>query len=374
MVTGGQLLTSAQRYLGVPYAWGGESVSGIDCSGLVQLAAQGLGLTVPRTSEEQSAAATPISAAAAQPGDLVFYGGPPGQASHVGIYAGGGQMLDAAHTGSNVQIESLWPGAYFGRLPGVSSSGGGTVSSVIAAIAAVASRLGIPVPVALADAQVESGLNPNAVGDQGTSYGLYELHQGGELGNHTQAWADDPTNNATTALTQLAAVHAAQPGLDWGSAAAAAQRPADPTGYAATVNKALAALGGPAANPSTAETLAASTPSSSSAFGAVPVDFFPGGAWDPLNGPQELLGAAGSAVGGLASSALSGLSTELYKGLTSVVLVGAGAALVVLGVVKAASGSGGGGGGGPAASFGGAGASRSAEGTAGSIPEAAAAL
>jgi hypothetical protein len=82
----------------------------------------------------------------------------------------------------------------------------------------------------------ESGFNPFAVGDGGTSFGLFQLHEGGELGNHTAAWAFHPTYNATTACEVLAQVTRKNPHLSPGEIAAAAQRPADPKGYADTVN------------------------------------------------------------------------------------------------------------------------------------------
>jgi hypothetical protein len=70
-----------------------------------------LGITLPRTSEEQATVGAPVdSLADAQPGDLVFFAGSDGTASspgHVGIYIGNGQMIDAPHTGTDVQIQSV---------------------------------------------------------------------------------------------------------------------------------------------------------------------------------------------------------------------------------------------------------------------------
>ena len=114
------------------------------------------------------------------------------------------------------------------------------VRSAADVVAAVARELGIPTRVALAIAVNESGLDPHSVGDGGTSFGLFQLHEGGELGNHTASWAFNPYNNARTALSIVASVHAQHPGLSWGEIAAMAQRPADPAGYAANVNGLLA--------------------------------------------------------------------------------------------------------------------------------------
>ena len=98
-------------YLGVPYQWGGSTPTGFDCSGLVQYVYAQLGVSLPRTSEEQATAGTPVASLAdAQPGDLVFFAGSDGTASspgHVGIYVGNGQMIDAPYTGAAVRIEPV---------------------------------------------------------------------------------------------------------------------------------------------------------------------------------------------------------------------------------------------------------------------------
>jgi hypothetical protein len=70
-----------------------------------------LGVSLPRTSEEQAQVGTPVaSLSAAQPGDLLFFAGSDGTASspgHVGIYVGNGQMIDAPHTGTSVQEQTV---------------------------------------------------------------------------------------------------------------------------------------------------------------------------------------------------------------------------------------------------------------------------
>jgi cell wall-associated NlpC family hydrolase len=110
--TGSDVVSDAEKYLGVPYVWGGTSpTTGFDCSGLVQHVYGDLGVDLPRTSEEQAEAGTPVASLAdAQPGDLVFFAGSDGTATspgHVGVYIGNGMMIDAPHTGADVRIEPV---------------------------------------------------------------------------------------------------------------------------------------------------------------------------------------------------------------------------------------------------------------------------
>lgn len=109
-------------------------------------------------------------------------------------------------------------------------------SNVINDIIAQARAYNLDPRLALADAQVESGLNPRAVGDNGTSFGLFQLHQGGELGSLSPAQAFNPTTNAHVSLGVMSQVAAAHPGASPGEIAALAQRPANPSAYAAQVN------------------------------------------------------------------------------------------------------------------------------------------
>jgi cell wall-associated NlpC family hydrolase len=93
----------ALQYLGVPYVWGGASPSGFDCSGLVMYVYAQLGISLPHYTVAQWNSTLPISSSDMQPGDLVFFNG----LGHVGIYIGGGQFVDAPHTGSVVRIDSI---------------------------------------------------------------------------------------------------------------------------------------------------------------------------------------------------------------------------------------------------------------------------
>jgi cell wall-associated NlpC family hydrolase len=104
----------ASQQLGKPYVWGAIGPNAFDCSGLVQFVFGRAGRLEPRTAQEQYNASQHITAAQVVRGDLVFFGAP-GAVYHVGIYVGGGQMIDAPHIGSHVRQEKVWPGAAFGR-------------------------------------------------------------------------------------------------------------------------------------------------------------------------------------------------------------------------------------------------------------------
>lgn len=91
---------------GVPYLYGGESRTGYDCSGLVQAAYRTAGISLPRTAQEQYDAGPHLPATAQlQPGDLVFFGASTSDVEHVGIVVAPGEMVDAPHTGTVVQVE-----------------------------------------------------------------------------------------------------------------------------------------------------------------------------------------------------------------------------------------------------------------------------
>ena len=105
---------AAERWLGVPYLFGGCSAKGVDCSCLVQLVFREMGINLPRTAAEQFAATGRVAPEALRPGDLVFFANTytPG-ISHVGIYIGGGRQINAPIEGQAVSIQPAFDG-YWG--------------------------------------------------------------------------------------------------------------------------------------------------------------------------------------------------------------------------------------------------------------------
>ncbi|MGH9058742.1 MAG: C40 family peptidase, partial [Acidimicrobiales bacterium] len=97
------------------YLWGGEGPGGFDCSGLVQAAYASAGVSLPRVAQAQFDAGPALPPGQALvPGDLVFFGSSTSDVTHVGIYVGGGDMIDAPHTGAFVRREPYRWSDYLG--------------------------------------------------------------------------------------------------------------------------------------------------------------------------------------------------------------------------------------------------------------------
>jgi len=107
-----EIVALAQRELGDPYVFGAAGPSTFDCSGLTMYCYAQIGIGLPHAATAQQQMSTPVPINALLPGDLVFFGGP-GASYHVGIYAGGGSMIHAPHTGDVVRYGSI-SGAWIG--------------------------------------------------------------------------------------------------------------------------------------------------------------------------------------------------------------------------------------------------------------------
>ncbi len=97
-------VSTAMAQLGDPYVWAAAGPDAFDCSGLTQYAYAAAGIQLPHSSSMQSTMGTPVSTAALQPGDLLFFYSP---VSHVGMYIGNGQMVHASTYGEPVKVASI---------------------------------------------------------------------------------------------------------------------------------------------------------------------------------------------------------------------------------------------------------------------------
>lgn len=101
-VAGGSIVGIAYSLLGIPYAYGGASTAGADCSGFTQMVYAAAGISIPRTSYAQEAGGTIIPASEAVPGDLLSWG------YHVAIYIGDGMMIDSSTPGTYTSVRAIW--------------------------------------------------------------------------------------------------------------------------------------------------------------------------------------------------------------------------------------------------------------------------
>lgn len=112
-----RVIETSKRFIGVPYVFGGESPSGFDCSGFVQYVLDKQGITVPRTTDLQYGMGMAVSRNNLLPGDLVYFSTYLPGPSHVGIYLGNGQFINA-QSSKGVAIANLsskyWATRYVG--------------------------------------------------------------------------------------------------------------------------------------------------------------------------------------------------------------------------------------------------------------------
>ena len=107
---GGVALAWALQQVGKPYQWGAAGPDAFDCSGLVLRAWQAAGVALPRVAADQYGAGSHVAISDLRSGDLVFWASNTAQPStiyHVAMYIGGGQIVQAPHTGAVVSIAPI---------------------------------------------------------------------------------------------------------------------------------------------------------------------------------------------------------------------------------------------------------------------------
>lgn len=109
-------IAKAYTFIGVDYVWGGESYSGVDCSGLAILSWAAAGVSLTHSSRAQYWEGTHVSLDSVQPGDLIFWSsdGSAGSIYHVAIYLGNDQMIEAPTFGVPVRVTGV---RYSGIMP-----------------------------------------------------------------------------------------------------------------------------------------------------------------------------------------------------------------------------------------------------------------
>ncbi|MFL6240335.1 MAG: NlpC/P60 family protein [Actinomycetes bacterium] len=113
-VTGKDIVNEAERFMGLPYLWGGTSGFGFDCSGLTYAVYAAFGTTLPRDASQQGAHGIPIQRSLLMPGDLVFFReAADGPVAHVGLYLANDSVLDAPHTGAAIRIVRISSFRYY---------------------------------------------------------------------------------------------------------------------------------------------------------------------------------------------------------------------------------------------------------------------
>jgi cell wall-associated NlpC family hydrolase len=106
--TRARVVAEARKFLGLPYLWAGTSGFGFDCSGFTYSVYAAYGVTLSRDADQQAVHGTPVARSALQPGDLVFFReSSTGPIGHVGMYVGGGNMINAPHTGAVIRIDPV---------------------------------------------------------------------------------------------------------------------------------------------------------------------------------------------------------------------------------------------------------------------------
>jgi peptidoglycan DL-endopeptidase CwlO len=104
----GAVIAYAEAQIGKPYQWGGAGPNSFDCSGLTMRAWQRAGVNLSHYTGAQWAETSRVAISDLRAGDLVFYGSSGPTSHHMGLYVGGGQMIEAPYTGANVRYASIY--------------------------------------------------------------------------------------------------------------------------------------------------------------------------------------------------------------------------------------------------------------------------
>ena len=99
----GRVVAIARAHLGAPYAWGGSSPDGFDCSGFVLYVYSHVGVALPHNAARQFRYGAPITRERHQPDDVIFFDG----LHHAGIYVGDGRFIHARRSGHGVIVSGL---------------------------------------------------------------------------------------------------------------------------------------------------------------------------------------------------------------------------------------------------------------------------
>src|SRR3954463_3705315 len=108
------VINEANKYIGTPYLWGGNTPAGFDCSGYTKYVFEQVGITIPRTAATQWSGLKPVSTP--NPGDLVFFETYAPGPTHVGIYLGNNKFIQAGSSGVSIadMTNTYWKPRYLG--------------------------------------------------------------------------------------------------------------------------------------------------------------------------------------------------------------------------------------------------------------------
>ncbi|GFE58095.1 peptidoglycan-binding protein [Geobacter sp. AOG1] len=110
---------TAERFVGIPYRWGGDTVvDGMDCSGFVRAVYNLCGVNIPRTSRDQYKVGDQVGRDDLKDGDLVFFGESEEKINHVGIYVGNGRFVHAPRRGDDIKVSALDENYFTSRFVG----------------------------------------------------------------------------------------------------------------------------------------------------------------------------------------------------------------------------------------------------------------